>query len=318
MGIRETLKVAHPKFPHIDVNGVSNELDTVFSSATLYSCVPHAEELVVLVSRLSNSNVSSMRSPGVSRKFRPSTLSPFGDIAKVFKLSMNGHAFDQDPVANTEISLISKLRERFFHQHPDLKELCEFAVKKSLQKFSTDAFEKHLLASINAKSCSNGNSKRQVLVHQCRELMRQDLEVTTNKILATLAVQGVDESVTKIAVSIAVEQGIVQASQAVQKIASKQALLLANDEEVTAERKQLFASEEVVSHDCSDLELALRNIVVSVLSLVDSFPCLDQETIYNILPNLKNLFPSLRSCRCTSTKQKSPQRSRCGYSFYLF
>ena len=306
VGLGETVKVfAFSKTTHFDAYGVSDELDTVFSSSTLYSCVPHVEELVVLVSSLSRPNMSSMKSPGVSRKLRPSTLSPVSDAVQVSGLSMNGRALDQDPIKSSEVSLTTKLRERFFHQHADLKEVCEFAVKKSLQKFCSDAFEKHALASINAKPFSNDNNKREVFVHECRELMRQDLEATTSKILAALAMHGVDETVTKIAVAIAVEQGIAQASHVAHRIVSKQALSLVNDA-VPAERKQLFASEEVRSGDCSDLELDLRRITVTVLLFVDSFPSLDQETIYNILPDLEDLLSRFEKLSVYHDKTEIP------------
>lgn len=105
----------------------------ILSATALYICVPYLEELISLVSGLSHPDLSQGRSPGVSRKLRPSVLSTSPDLVD-FK--------EPSPSNGPEHAVKAKLIDSFFHQHPDVKEICEFAVAKIVRSFNYAFFQR--------------------------------------------------------------------------------------------------------------------------------------------------------------------------------
>jgi hypothetical protein len=268
-----------------------------FSSNTLFACVPHVEELVSLVSSLSRPEVSSVKSPGVSRKLRPSVLSdePVRSLQFVDTPSLvsNNDTRSRD-------AFKSKLRDGFFHQHAELKELCEFAVAKVLRDCSTKAFEQQSLETFHATlmddgsdGCSELETKERVVQH-CRKRFGESLETGIHKVLTTLAPPLVDQKVIKVAASLAVEYGIDRGDDIVERLAAKDISLWLQPAG-QQDKVQLFAGESGMQLDSEvpPLERQVNLCARSISSLADALDCFDAIQLSKVLSPLQNVLKSL-------------------------
>jgi hypothetical protein len=263
--------------------------DIVLSAGTLFACAPHVEDLVTLISSLSRPELPSMRSPGVSRKLRPSAIRPT-DAPLLPNLEKNTVTLAQDTIQ-------ARLRDNFFHQHNELKELCEYAISKSLRNFSTDVFEQQIIQSL--KPLLSGNIKEMsTVVHHCQDLFQQRLQSNASMVLSALAPPAVDQTIMKVAVMLAVDHGIARGERIVGNIVAKVRLSGLSYTE-GLERKQLFADE---AHE-PDFEHQLHRIVVSIRSLVDALGCLAEDEIQNVLSPLQRLISYLDSLSAHSSAE---------------
>jgi hypothetical protein len=90
----------------------------------LLSSDKDVEELLLLVSRLDPTNFSPLKSPGASRKVRPSRINkPL--------LRENGFSLESLTEASTDAVQV-KLVQAFFHKHHDMKAVCELVQKQLL------------------------------------------------------------------------------------------------------------------------------------------------------------------------------------------
>ena len=141
-----------------DVDNLLDDSPLLFSTAVLFSLNPHMEELLSLVGTLSRiDHIKSNRIPGVSRKLRPvivsrdvTTASSKSEaefvVAATSPLVSPAPAVDYEETKifkpGSSSSFQSKLVDTFFHQHRELKEICEFAVHQILKKMSTSIPER--------------------------------------------------------------------------------------------------------------------------------------------------------------------------------
>jgi hypothetical protein len=138
---------AHEEIPDDDESSRLDSSSIIFSSAILDASNSHVEELIALVSNLSRADLSALRSPGASRKLRPSIVvsptlffsAPAHDVGAASILAgdsttfaKDGRAIEDGPSASETISIQSRLRDTFFHQHGELKEVCDFTVNRVL------------------------------------------------------------------------------------------------------------------------------------------------------------------------------------------
>ena len=132
----------------------ASALDTLplgFSTVILFSSDPHIEDFMSLIAR----NRSALhQSPSKTRKLRPSVVSSgIGfEMRKLFDdSSIDGASFSTAPEwsspvkdpplpnivsANKNATIQTKLVDAFFHQHRELKEVCEFVVNRVLKNIS--------------------------------------------------------------------------------------------------------------------------------------------------------------------------------------
>ena len=129
-----------------------------FSGIILFASNPHVEELNGLIARLSSSS-GGMKSPTKARKLRPSIVSSSvtsSVVTNLFQESPTEIGLPVSPLkpltsklgneastlsltngASTK-NIQSKLADAFFHQHRELREVCEFAVNKVLVAVSKE------------------------------------------------------------------------------------------------------------------------------------------------------------------------------------
>jgi len=183
----------------------------VYTLQLLFASNPHVEELHDLISRLTREDyVVSFQGPGASRRLRPSSihLSPSVVDMSPSKAGWDtkGLSIFNESSSGTLDSVQSKLQDAFFHQHPSLKDACEFvgssAIKVSIARLPSECI-RPLLDDITFEE--TGSSKlNKVVFDRCQLSMRKMLEEIIRGAIRILSVPDYDEKVIDIAVSLSV------------------------------------------------------------------------------------------------------------------
>jgi hypothetical protein len=196
-----------------------------FSSATLDASNSHVEELISLVSNLSRSDLSTLRSPGASRKLRPSIVvsptlffsAPAHDIGTASILAGNsamimkdGQAIGASLPATETISVQSRLRDTFFHQHGELKEVCDFTVNRVLSIVTDQLPAKYIKPALSGEIGTELalSAAEDIAMETCTSFLRSNLEDSLRGTLALLTPTTANPKVIEIALSLSVVHGL--------------------------------------------------------------------------------------------------------------
>lgn len=101
----------------------------------LQSVDPHLDELVSAVRKLSRPGESSLESPGISRRLRPSFVSP--EIATEESPPESGSCRQKAPLSE-ESRVHARLRDTFFHSQPGLRKIVQFSSERLFKKIVDD------------------------------------------------------------------------------------------------------------------------------------------------------------------------------------
>ena len=193
-----------------------------FSEVLFFASNPHVEDLASLIMNLS---FSLSKSPTKTRKLRPSVVSrEVGlDSTRLFNdIQSDGkHEFSSPEKNVTAWSLgidvtniRAKLVDAFFHQHRDLKEICELVVDRALKNISHQVTQKcirpaFLQRKISLKSSGEKfDEAYQSALEQSRNFLKSHLEQCTRDTLKILSPPRTNSKVMDVAASLAIERGI--------------------------------------------------------------------------------------------------------------
>jgi hypothetical protein len=191
------------------------------SSSLLFASNPHMEDLFGLAATLSRTDhLKSARSPGISRKLRPSMVSR--DVALVTCNGLRNGTLDMPAVGSGDVatttmtkpgngSLETKLVDTFFHQHRELKEICEFSVHQILKKMATLIPEKVVKQALEERPIlgSEGinTATASAVVASALHFLRSSLEEGVHQALVLLEPSNTHPKVHEMAVALAVTRG---------------------------------------------------------------------------------------------------------------
>lgn len=222
---------------------------TTLSAATLEISNSHVEELIALVTNLTRVDLPSLRSPGVSRKLRPSVvLSPnldsvYTNATGTEALGNKGQLTFSASLTNTETSSIQyRLRDAFFHQHGDLKEVCDFAVNRVLRIATTEIPSRCIKPVLTDSIYKETGAfiAEKAAVEACYCFLKSKLEVTLNGTIALLSPPTTGPKVLEMAISLSVAHGLRAGEAMVNALVAAESRMqqasIARDE-----RKLLFA-----------------------------------------------------------------------------
>jgi hypothetical protein len=190
-------------------------IDFTFSSTLLFASYSHLEELMALISKLSRPENSTLTSPRISRKLRPSFISP--TVSPDQKLTHSSHAEEiagegglvpSQTRRNTTIH--AKLRFTFFHQHSNLKEASEFAMDQILKLCSAKLLKAVIHPTLTQSLADGSNhvdSERCALAASL-EFIRSELHSRIGQVLDALVDSRTSQKVKSIACSLAVNHGL--------------------------------------------------------------------------------------------------------------
>jgi hypothetical protein len=201
-----------------------------FSTVTLFASSSHVEDLATLIAHLTS---SVARSPTKSRKLRPSIVSRgIGlEMTRLFSESRDGKPLSTVTESTSPVksrlsrtshsataSIQAKLVDAFFHQHRDLKEICEFAVNRVLKNVSNRVASECIRPVFDESSLafdSPADVFEEALANAlkaARTFLRTCLESSIRQSLELLGASGLHAKVLDVAASLAVTRGI-QAGQ---------------------------------------------------------------------------------------------------------
>lgn len=197
-----------------------------FSTVTLFASSSHVEDLSTLIAHLTS---SVARSPTKSRKLRPSIVSRgIGlEMTHLFSESIDGKPLSTvtewtSPVKSrlprtshsATASIQAKLVDAFFHQHRDLKEICEFAVNRVLKNVSNQVASECIRPVFDGSHLSFDSPAdvfEEALANAlkaARNFLRTCLESSIRQSLELLGPSGLHARVVDVAASLAVTRGV--------------------------------------------------------------------------------------------------------------
>ena len=187
-------------------------------ATTLVASNAQLDDLLALLSNMTKMDSSSMRSPGATRKLRPSVISPTVLSLDTPVISPSPTTFDGVTASETlafastgtPLTLFqSKLRDAFFHQHRDLKLICEFATSQALRNIGTELVTKQIqpLLPENLTSDDSLSDIRTVALNACLAFLRSSLQEQVTGAVTALGPSRHDSTVKGIAITLAVEHG---------------------------------------------------------------------------------------------------------------
>lgn len=196
------------------------------------------DELITLISRLNQASFSPLKSPGASRKLRPSRITQVSSPempSAADKKSLQGDVlkFGKDTIQ-------AKLVHSFFHMHHDMKEVCEFVAKQIVSNTMRHEIGKCVRSHLNQHDLRPGNQTMVVdaVKKTCTAIIFDSVTRATHKALESLLTDK-DDKVICAAVSIIVKQEMAL-------IEPQISISIANEMEATkSSSKELFPVSEL-------------------------------------------------------------------------
>ena len=250
--------------------GGLDSVDLHFTQNTVYAANQHLEELKNLMSDLSRKATNSIRSPGVSRKLRPSVLSTSPTASDFRKNTESTSLFSSDAVDSQEEPIVRKLRDTFFHQHHDLRSVCEFvgdrALKASLNRVGGHARSLR----VDAR-----DANRQEGIISCQQFVKESLKSTIRASLDLLASNNPNSAVLDTATTLTVNHLLKSGESTIRStiISSLDATATSVPESTG---QQLFAGEQSSSQ--SDWSIA-TSLLESIRELMSSGDQVDGDAM---------------------------------------
>ena len=200
-----------------------DNLELSFGSAFMSATSPYVEELSALIATLSQ-GLSSLRSPGISRKLRPSVVASTDDLEAQLNFtdmvtSKLGSIFEHANASKPLDALRLRLQDTFFHQHNGLKEMCDFAGKSVLAS-SLSKLVPHCLQPFLKErfSESSGQILEEAAKSACRDFLRSLLTANIRQAVSAMVPNELKEKVVETAVSITVVNALSLSEQTINDI----------------------------------------------------------------------------------------------------
>lgn len=198
------------------------------SMSVLFTSNPHAEELCTL---LSSQTTNRMKTAGSSRKLTPysvggtfgSSTDPLGSSitsssspvkAERRDSLVTGASSFQVEGTGEPLPIVGKLVEAFFHQHRDLKEICEFIVDHTLKNAASKVRDECVVPLLNEQTqCGSDNGDDSssfdiaLVIRASRIFLSEELSNTVPAALASLCPPTIQPKVRDIASKLTISHG---------------------------------------------------------------------------------------------------------------
>jgi hypothetical protein len=201
------------------------------STAAIYASSPYMEDLSDMIMHINSSTRQPVKTPNTKpKKLRPSIVSTTVGIEARSYLGVESPSFGKAtsplrngswlglPSDNTldgkRLHTLNKLTEGFFHQHRDLKEICDFTVEQTIKTLSIKevnvfvmkAFEEH---SIGVESTEREIEETQFRAFQLSQyFLRNKLRDKLKKSLELFCPPDAQHRVIGIAVNLSIDRGM--------------------------------------------------------------------------------------------------------------
>lgn len=209
-----------------------------FSTLLLFASSPHFEDLLGLIEQAGKG--AANKSPSRARKLRPSIVSRSLGVepSKLFADGETGllptpikdrylTSNDMSDPGNTA-SIQSKLVEAFFHQHRVLKDICDFAVEQTLQRYSHSVVLDCMKSSTTLKNLAHevdcvwtdqilANLQNHIQEEASAQL-KGKLRNGVSKSIEIFGPSAVNETIIRVAIDLSVTSGILAGQNSLRSI----------------------------------------------------------------------------------------------------
>ena len=300
--------------------GTTRNSSGTFSPGILIALAPQLEDLSSLVTYLSQSDLYSIRSPGVSKKLRPSVVNP---PTNYFRSPMiptaglhSGLIVSTDTAVATSLfgnsthrvdSLLLTLRDNFFHQHGELKLISDFTVSHILKNLRMEIVRRCIKPLIPDEIVSKDECKviRENITKSCLEYLSSGLEHRIRGVMNNLAPTDMP--------SVVREMGIALTVTAVHRMGESLVGVLVEDEMTrllqsigNAHSKRLFAKN--ISDGRIEQADYYRSLSVMIDSVTKSVNKLD-ENVHDTEASLSSLAFLLKDQKHLESTTLPPENS---------
>jgi hypothetical protein len=260
-----------------------------FSTVTFVSSNPHVEDLSNLIDGLHRIHVE--KAFNKSRKLRPSVISVGPTVGS--SVAFKDEVYDSKPLlgewkiseapasngldSNPVNKVKTKLSEAFFHQHRNLKEICEFTIDRVLKKTSGTLLRDCITKTIEDKELAAVYTEQDIDVVQQKvfdlslDILRRRLDEGVRKSLEILGPPNSHARVLTIAISLAVDKGMQTGETLLRALISTEmpflVLLIKRKNSPTPEDQPLISGDNpvgAVDQIVRKLEIAWQQLSVPV------------------------------------------------------
>lgn len=309
VGLATTASLVPRSLPSVDptysVLGAMDFTFRFYNTNTLLVANTNVEELHILSEKMKCGGSMSMRSPGASRKLRPSAVESTPTISPDHPRwsDVNLEAPNISVKSLTEaitFSFQTKLRDSFFHQQSNLKQLCELAASQALTNLSSQLVTK-CIKPLMCEPISDEDQLESIqarALQTCQGFMHQNLEHQMESTLLVLCSPEIDEATRKVAVSLTLAFSRNKIEALVRSIVGgeieKERARLSR-----SEKRQLFLGVDDIqrvrdnaSNLGTDHLSNVTSMITRIIGEIDSFPNQSNE----LISRLQSLRSELQTC----------------------
>lgn len=299
------------KLQQMDLSSLQCKLDLDKETMPTHSRIlllanPRIDELLSLLVGATHSSAdgNNMRSPVTLRKLRPSVVSPAivattsTNQSRMFIISDQPSAVSHSKQNNLSDSFQSKLRDTFFHQHRDLKHVCEFAASQALQSIRLCVAERCIHPIIQEGLSNDWTllSIQQRVIDSAMAFLGMELDKQIRGTLAALSSHHINTAVVEMAAIIAVSQARKAGEEVVSGVVDGEIQKLA-DTIANQNRKRLFVKDDVddKAHEefCNARGHMYRAEVVRTLAILVSEMTTLEDKHEHVLVSLQSINRAL-------------------------
>lgn len=286
LGLTQTMKLSPIDLSqYVGKTSDSRSFDDIaitISPGVLAASNSHIDELAGLTSDLAQKESFSYRSPGAMRKLRPSIVSPTiislqsptASQSIMYTDAEHSDAVMLSPpdtdLGNPCISFQSKLRDSFFHQHRDLRILCEFAVAQTLKNIGVELL-RNIIQPLTSQNVANNDQLplRIMATKSCLSFLKTSLEEKIRGILSVLGPLDLRPDIVDVAVTLAVAHGLKNGEEMIIGLVNGE-LKKMSTSGLGNERKCLFSKEtdEPLSEVARDKQDHLAIVTTMTMNVV--------------------------------------------------
>ena len=318
VGLAQAVMLERPLLTTMDITKEGTAMTSsgvMITPGLLTALAPQLDDVSSLVAFLSQKDLHSFRSPGVSKKLRPSVVSPTSvhplqsptaPVSATVRTSTTSSSDSATAYTLPSIStpqsdsFVSALRDNFFHQHGDLKLICDFVVVRTLKNLRFEMIRLCLkpLIPVEISSKDQVTVVRENMIQSCQQFLTSKLEHRIRDVVHNLAPVETPPAV--------LEMGIAVTTMMVNKSAHAMVAVLVEDETTrllqslgNTHSKRLFPKDipegriEQVEY-YKNLTVSIDNLTKNVLKLEENTHDVDAalQSLANLLNDMSPLDSS--------------------------
>lgn len=273
--------------PNEDFHDCLDKTAFGFSMILIFASSPHMEDLFSLVDQIYRGLVS--KSPSKARKLRPSIVSTnigiepsklFGEaetglLPTPAKARNTNSGVSLDDLQNAQGSIETKLVEAFFHQHRDVKVICEFAVNQVLKSAPSQIQVECIDPTFEDEGITNASSAKQLAntqslaFNKARASLERRFESAIENGLEIFGPKGLHPRISTIAITLSTTRGMLSGKPVLQTLVSNACETIQRNKKDEVHSNNT-ATKETKDEDCTRLCVAAIEDIVDAFDLTKS------------------------------------------------